>query len=249
MSESALRLAVLFPELLGTYGDGGNVTVLERRLRWRGFGCEVVRVSLGAPIPIDCDLYLLGGGEDDAQSLAMQGLRDSPGLTTAVARGATVFAVCAGLQLLGTTFMTTRGGEETGLGLLDVATRRRRVRAVGEVVALPEPDLAGAPENGLPALTGFENHGGGTVLGPAARPLARVVSGVGNGGVEDAASGGTRWEGAVQGGIVSTYLHGPVLARNPALADLLLTRATGSALPDLPSPPVEALRRRLLAAH
>ena len=232
-----MRIAVLFPELLGTYGDGGNVVVLQRRLAWRGWRCEVLRVGLGTPVPEDCDLYVLGGGEDDAQTLAMGGLRGNA-LAGAVDRGVPVFAVCAGMQLLGTTFSTTRGGEAAGLGLLDVSTGRREVRAVGEVVATPEPDL------GLPLLTGFENHGGGTRLGPAARPLARVLTGTGNGGGD-----GAPFEGAVQGSIVATYLHGPVLARNPALADLLLSRATGETLPALPDVPVDALRATLLGAR
>jgi CobQ-like glutamine amidotransferase family enzyme len=231
---SSLRIARLFPEVLGTYGDGGNALVLERRMAWRGLAAELVDVPLGRPVPADCDLYLLGGGEDDAQTLAVAALRRSPGLSRAVDRGRPVLAVCAGLQLLGRSF-EVRGGVETGLGLLDLTTTRLPVRAVGEAVAQPDPAL------GLPPLTGFENHGGGSELGPAARPLATVVSGFGN--------GNHREEGALQGSIVATYLHGPVLARNPALADLLLERATGGELPALQQPEVDALRRTLLVAH
>jgi hypothetical protein len=134
--------------------------------------------------------------------------------------------------MLGQTFEVSGGRVVPGLGLLDVTTTRLATRAVGEVVA--RVDLPGIPE-----LTGFENHGGGTTLGPDAAPLARVVSGTGNG------AGGT--EGAVQGSIVATYLHGPVLARNPALADLLLSRATGRELAPLDLPSVERLRRDRLA--
>jgi CobQ-like glutamine amidotransferase family enzyme len=123
------------------------------------------------------------------------------------------------------------GGEvEPGLGLLDATTRRREPRAVGEVLA--------EPLDGSPLLTGYENHGGGTVLGPAARPLARVVAGVGNGGGAD----GDGFEGMVQGSVLATYLHGPVLARNPALADRLLERATGAPLTPFEAPHVAELR-------
>lgn len=233
MSASGLRVVSVYPELLGTYGDGGNVLVLERRLAWRNLPHEVVTVSLGDPLPTDCDLYVLGGGEDEAQLLALSALRLS-GLADAVARGAHVFAVCAGMQVCGTWFRSPGGPQHEGLGLLDVTTERRSVRAVGDVVAVPVPAF------GLPTLLGFENHGGGSTLGAAAEPLATVQQGVGN--------DGTGTEGAVQGRVVSTYLHGPVLAQNPALADLLLTRALGSVLEPLDDGPVEELRRRRLRA-
>jgi lipid II isoglutaminyl synthase (glutamine-hydrolysing) len=235
----ALRVAVLYPEVLGTYGDTGNALVLERRMAWRGLPVEVVSVPLGSAVPSTCDLYLVGGGEDAAQAVALNGLRRSAGLTDAVGRGAVVLAVCAGLQLLGTSIAGPDGTVAEGLGLLDVTTRRRAVRAVGELVAAPDPAL------GLPLLTGFENHGGATHLGPDARPLATVVTGVGNGG---SPGDGRAFEGAQQGSVLATYLHGPVLARNPALADLLLARALGHPLAPLETPAVEVLRAERLSA-
>lgn len=235
MSQSHLRIVSVFPELLGTYGDAGNVMVLTARLRWRDIGCELVTVSLDDPVPTDGDLYVLGGGEDQAQVLALQALRRSGGLTTALDRGAHVFGVCAGLQLMGRSFGTASGTTYEGLGAVDVSTTRLATRAVGEVVGTPEPSL------GLPALTGFENHGGASVLGPDARPLAIVSVGIGNGGDP------SRAEGAVQGTVITTYLHGPVLARNPALADLLLTRALGAPLAALDDSTVEVLRSERLA--
>lgn len=238
---SALRIAVLYPELLGTYGDGGNVLVLEQRLVWRGIPVEVVRVRPDSPVPGGCDLYVLGGGEDDAQTLALAALRRGGGLPGAVASGASVFAVCAGLQLLGTSYRTGTGTRQDGLGLLDLHTDRLPVRAVGEVVVRPDPGL------GLPLITGYENHGGATRLGPAASPLGVVLRGQGNDGGQGAASApGARLDGAVQGRIFATYLHGPVLARNPALADLLLERALGAALPPLDIPAVDRLRTERL---
>jgi CobQ-like glutamine amidotransferase family enzyme len=231
--EAALRIAVLYPEVLGTYGDRGNALVLERRMAWRGEAVEVVDVAVGSTVPTTCDLYLIGGGEDAAQSAALQDLSRTGALADIVSRGVPVLAVCAGLQMLGQTFEVSGGRVVPGLGLLDVTTTRLATRAVGEVVARVD----GLP--GIPELTGFENHGGGTTLGPDAAPLAQVLSGTGNG------AGGT--EGALQGSIVATYLHGPVLARNPALADLLLSRATGRDLAPLDLPSVDRLRRERLA--
>ncbi len=220
MTGEALRVAVLYPELLGTYGDGGNAVVLRQRLRWRGRPVEVLEVALADAVPAGADLYVLGGGEDEAQLRALEALHASPALARAVDRGVPLFAVCAGLQLLGSTLTDRQGAQRAGLGLLDATTDRLAVRAVGEVTVRPDAAL------GLPPLAGFTNHGGRTVLGPAARPLGSVLSGAGNAG-----PGGV--EGAQQGSVLATYLHGPVLARNPALADLLLERALGEALEPL----------------
>lgn len=234
-AESAVRIALVSPDLLGTYGDKGNAEVLRQRLRWRGRPAEIVTVM--GTVPTCCDIYVLGGGEDSAQVLAVQRVARGPGLRGAVERGAVVLAVCAGLQILGERFTGPDGTDHAGLGVLDVTTTRRSRRAVGEVLAAPSvPELAGA------LLTGFENHGGATRLGPAARPLARVESGVGNGS-------GQGTEGVVAGRVVGTYLHGPVLARNPAFADMLLEWAVGEPLPPLRVPAVEQLRERRLRAR
>ena len=229
-----ISIAGLFPELLGTYGDGGNVDVLAQRLRWRGIDAETVTVAAGEPIPESCDLYLLGGGEDGPQTLAAEELASGGALSRAVDRGAAVLAVCAGFQILGTTFVGPDGSPHPGLGLLDCATRRGAGRRrVGEVVAEPEAFP-------LPQLTGYENHQGVTRLGDECRPLGRVVVGSGN----DSDDGS---EGAVNGKVVGTYLHGPVLARNPALADLLLSWVAGSLAP-LDDREIEELRDERLSA-
>lgn len=235
MTASALRIASLCPDVLGTYGDGGNVTVLMQRLAWRQLPAELVTVGLDSPVPAECDLYVLGGGEDEAQLLALSALRRGGVLAGAVDRGAHVFAVCAGLQLLGTSLQLPGGRSHDGLGLLDLTTAPRWTRAVGEVVATPDPAL------GIGPLTGFENHGGGSRLGPQARPLAAIRTGVGNGG-QDVAAG----EGALQGTVIATYLHGPVLARNPGLADHVLSRALGTTLAGLSHPEIDLLRRERL---
>lgn len=233
-NSSAVRIALVYPDLLGTYGDSGNAVILAQRLRWRGHTAEVVEIGAGGHVPDSCDLYVVGGGEDLPQSLAASELNADRSLHRAVERGAAVLAICAGLQVLGKEFVGPDGINRAGLGLIDCTTERGRgPRAVGELIVEP----TAAPN--LPVMTGYENHGGVTRLGPGARPAGRVRSGVGNG------DGGT--DGAVTGRIWSTYMHGPVLARNPALADHLLTWVVGSLAP-LDDSESEALRLERLRA-
>jgi lipid II isoglutaminyl synthase (glutamine-hydrolysing) len=213
---ASLRLVWVYPDLLSTYGDRGNLLVLQRRARLRGIEAEAVSVNADEPVPRTGDIYLMGGGEDLPQVLAARRLRADGGLAAAARRGAVVFAVCAGYQVLGAEFGGSEGEPVSGLGILDISSGRGERRGVGEIVADVDPEL------GVPRLTGFENHQGMTRLGPGARPLARVTLGVGNGD-------GT--EGAYAGRVLGTYLHGPALVRNPGLADLLLTWATGPLAP------------------
>jgi CobQ-like glutamine amidotransferase family enzyme len=227
----ALTIVHVYPQLLGTYGDRGNVLALVHRARGRGLGVRVVEVGLDEPLPRTGDLYVLGGGEDAAQLLAARYLLTDDRATEILA-GTTTFAVCAGLQLLSRSFLDADGRPTPGLGLLDVDCDRLPRRAVGEVVTEP----VGLPE--APTLTGYENHRGNARLGPEARPLGRIVSGVGN--------GDGRTEGAQQGSIVATYLHGPALVRNPWLADELLTRAAGP-LAAYDDAPIDELRAERLA--
>ena len=229
-----VRIGLVLPDVMGTYGDGGNAVVLRQRLRLRGIPAEIVEITLDGPVPDSLDLYTLGGAEDYAQRLATRHLLRHPGLQRAVDRGAPVLAICAAIQVLGHWYETSAGERVEGVGLLDVTTSPQAERTIGEVVS--EPLIDGLTES----LTGFENHRGGTVLGPEARPLARVVKGAGN-------RLGDGIDGAVQGSVVATYLHGPCLARNPELADLLLSRVVGS-LPPLELPEVDQLRRERLAA-
>lgn len=231
-SPSTIRIVWIYPDLLSTYGDQGNALVLEHRARLRGMPAEVTHLHSDEPVPNTGDIYLLGGGEDRPQILAAERLRADGGLRRAVNEGAAVFAVCAGYQLLGTEFGDDQGKPLPGLGLLDVRSGRGRRRAVGEIVADVDGDLA------LPALTGFENHQGVTHRGADARPLGRTRVGIGNGD-------GT--EGAWSGRVVGSYLHGPALVRNPALADLLLSWVVGP-LPPVDDDLVERLREERLAA-
>jgi lipid II isoglutaminyl synthase (glutamine-hydrolysing) len=227
-----LRIVHVYPHLLGTYGDAGNSLVLRHRAQARGVPVELLVVQPGEPVPTEGDIYLLGGGEDAKQTAAAAELREDGGILTAAARGAAVLGICAGYQLLGETFLGVGDAVTPGLGLLDVRTDRLERRAVGNMLARP---VAGS---GLPDLIGFENHGGATALGADARPLGHVAIGVGNG--DDSAT-----EGAVQGNVYGTYLHGPALALNPALADRLLATALGELAPIDDTLPDRLRRHRL----
>lgn len=217
------KIVVVYQSLLGIYGDQGNAKVLAKRLAWRGIDSEVVFVEPGEALPGDGAVYLLGGGEDNAQTTAVKELQKDGTLFGALDGGAVLFAVCAGYQICGQTFTIGENDEvRDGLGLLNVTTRRGPRRAVGEILTRWTK-----PDGSTSLITGFENHGGWTTLGSDATPLARVEVGVGNAG------DGT--EGAVQGRVIGTYPHGPVLARNPELADYLLEMALGRPLEPLPA--------------
>jgi CobQ-like glutamine amidotransferase family enzyme len=213
----SISVALVYPDLLGTYGDSGNAAILAQRLRWRGHEARVLTVGPDEPVPTSCELYVVGGGEDQPQALAASKLNAGRPLHRAVEEGAVVLAICAGFQILGHSFVGADGKACPGLGLLDCTTvQSSSPRAIGEVVVKPAAEWA---SSGLPSLTGFENHAAVTELGPAVRPVGQVRAGVGN-------KDGTV-EGAVAGRVWGTYLHGPVLARNPQLADLLLSWVVG----------------------
>lgn len=243
---SELSIGLILPDVLGTYGDDGNALVLRQRARMRGIDAEIVPIKLGDSVPTGLDIYTVGGGEDVAQTIAVEHLIADGGIAKAAAAGKQILAICAGFQVFGNSFRAG-GREVAGLGLVDCTTDSLPTRAIGEICTLPD-SANGLLDDGLVSpLTGFENHMGRTTLGPDAKPLGRVVRGVGNTGPEVtqadsgivpgvdvaalSAHGGA--EGAVQGSIICTYLHGPALARNPQLADLLLARATGKKLSEL----------------
>ena len=231
-----VQVVLIYQSLLGIYGDRGNATVLMQRLAWRGYSPELTVVEPGDAVPDTAQVYLLGGGEDAAQVSAVNALNSDGGLHRAVDRGAAVLAVCAGYQIAGTSFTVgERDAVIDGLGLLDVSTTRGPRRAVGELLTR----WIGRTGD-QQWLTGFENHGGYTRLGPDASPLAEVEIGVGN------CDDGT--EGAVRGKVIGTYPHGPVLARNPALADHLLELALEEPLKPVQRPEIDELRRQRIAA-
>jgi CobQ-like glutamine amidotransferase family enzyme len=210
-----VRIGHLYPDYLNIYADRGNIAVLTRRAAWRGVETEVLPLGLGDPIrPGDHDLLYVGGGQDREQALVAKDLEaKSTALAATVDAGAVVLAVCGGYQLLGRFYRDRHGVDLGGAGLLPLHTVAGGQRMIGDV--LLECEL----EPGEPrTLAGFENHAGRTILDEGAEPLGRVLAGFGN----DGSSG---YEGCRVGRVIGTYLHGPLLPRNPWLADWLLAQA------------------------
>jgi CobQ-like glutamine amidotransferase family enzyme len=225
-----LVLVSLYPGLTHPQGDHGNVLALARRARLRGHDVETVVLAPADPIP-KAAVLLLGGSEHEDQPALARHLRDGDRLRRAWAAGAVVFGSGAGFQVLGTAFEGLDGLFHEGVGLVDART------TLGTEVNLPAV-TAPNPALGLPAMAGYESHLGRTTLGPGVMPLATLDLGTGNGapGTDDAArTDAAAVDGAIGERIVGTYLHGPVLAWNPELADLLLAMALGD--PPEPAPP------------
>ena len=215
MAERTLRVGALYPDLLNIYADRGNLLLLERRCAWRGVGFELRGIGLGEPLDPDAhDLLYIGGGQDRDQALCARDMVDTKrdALHAAAERGAVVFAVCGGYQLLGHGY--AMGGERLpGVELVDLETvREDGPRLIGNVaIELDDGQV----------LAGFENHGGRTRLGPGAQPLGRVLRGHGN----DGRSGYEGVRGGPRGTVVGTYLHGPLLPKNAHFADWLTAMA------------------------
>jgi lipid II isoglutaminyl synthase (glutamine-hydrolysing) len=211
-----IRIGHLYPDYLNIYADRGNIAVLADRARARGHELDVLAIGMGDAVPVDkIDLFYVGGGQDREQELVAHDLvRKQEALHDAVERGAAFLAVCGGYQLLGRHYVDVAGTELPGIGLLPLSTVAGERRMIGDV--LLDCEWAGR------TLAGFENHAGRTTLDDGADPLGRVVSGFGN-------DGRTGFEGCRLGRVYGTYLHGPLLPRNPWFADLLLTEALAHA--------------------
>ena len=222
---TALRVAHLYPEYLNIYADRGNIAVLANRAGWRGIELVVEPVSVGAALhPGEHDLIYVGGGQDREQALIAPDLAaKGAAIGEAVDGGTAVLAVCGGYQLLGRFYRDRGGAELPGAGLFPLHTVAGERRLIGD--CLLECELEPGEKH---TLAGFENHAGLTRLEPGAEPLGRVVAGFGN----DGASG---FEGCRVGTAIGTYLHGPLLPRNPWLADWLLARALAHRLGEAPA--------------
>jgi len=205
-----IRVGHLYPDYLNIYADRGNIAVFAQRAAWRRHELDVTAIGMeDAIVPGTHDLYYVGGGQDREQFLVAENLaaKAAP-LIEAVHDGAALLAVCGGYQLLGRGYRGFHGEEMPGVGLLPLETVAGDTRMIGDV--LLDTDLG--------PIAGFENHAGRTKLDPGAQPLGRVVSGFGNDG--ESGEEGCRLLRAI-----GTYLHGPLLPRNPRLADWLLAQA------------------------
>jgi CobQ-like glutamine amidotransferase family enzyme len=213
-----LRIAHLYPSLLNVAGDGGNLIAIQRRAQWRGIPVEVVAVEKAeTPDFSTFDIVLFHGGQDVEMAVAADDFaQKAPSMRKAVADGVVVFAVCAGLQLLGHRYVSNAGEEMLGAGILDLETRGGPQRFMQHAAC--EVTIDGATE----MVVGFENHSGLTELGPGCQPFGRVIAGAGNNGRDGL-------EGARFRNVFATYLHGPCLPKNPWLTDQLIRIAVGRA--------------------
>ncbi len=220
MSEYEINIVHLYPDLLNLYGDKGNIACLEKRLSWRGIRANV-RQCTNQDHSMDlsgADIIFVGGGSDREQEIVCSLLlKKKDELIRYVESDGVLVAVCGGYQLLGKYYQTASAKIE-GLGILDICTDAGADRLIGNVVL--ESDLFSQP------ITGFENHAGRTLIGNHT-PLGRVVFGHGN-------TGDSGCEGVLYKNVVATYLHGPLLPKNPLLCDYILTCALKRKYPDFP---------------
>lgn len=220
---SPIRIAWLYPDLMSTYGDRGNVIVLQKRCEWRGIPVEVVPITLET---VDvrlsgCNLIFMGGAQDRQQKLAAEDFlkKKGPIVKRMVEAGTPALFVCAAYQFVGNYYKPYQGDAIAGAGIFDLYTEHpgdQAKRLIGNVVA----EIIGTKER----IVGFENHGGRTYLGPKMKPFAHVITGFGNNG-EDG------FEGAVYKNAIGSYFHGPLLPKNPMIADWLISRLVGDLAP------------------
>lgn len=205
-----LNIAHLYPDLLNLYGDRGNIQCFRKRLEWRGIECEVTQYLQGDEIDFsNIDIVLLGGGSDREQEIVCEELKKiKKDFQEYVADDGVVLAVCGGYQLLGKYYKTNTKKIE-GLEILDIYTEWEPERLLRNIIL--ESDLFATP------VVGYENHGGRTYIG-AHQPFGKVFYGLGNTGKGD-------YEGVVYKNVIATYLHGPLLPKNPHVCDYLLQKA------------------------
>ena len=205
-----ITIGHLYPDLLNLYGDRGNIACMEKRCHWRGIGAETIEFNTGDTIEFSkLDIVLLGGGSDREQAIVCKNLLEIQSqFKEYVEDGGVVIAVCGGYQLLGKYYKTTDAMIE-GLDLVDIYTEQGEGRLIDNIVL--QSELADMP------VVGFENHGGRTYLN-GNRPFGKVLYGAGN----DGESG---YEGVIYKNVIGTYLHGPLLPKNPQICDHLLTKA------------------------
>ena len=205
-----ITIGHLYPDLLNLYGDRGNIACLMHRCLWRGIEARTIEFNTGDAIDFsELDIVLLGGGSDREQAIVCKNLleiRDD--FKKYVEENGVVIAVCGGYQLLGKYYKTDDGVIE-GLHLVDIYTEQGEGRLIDNIVL--KSDLCEMP------VVGFENHGGRTFIGDN-QPFGKVLYGYGN----DGESG---YEGVVYKNVIGTYLHGPLLPKNPEVCDWLISRA------------------------
>jgi len=221
-----LTIGWLYPQLMSTYGDRGNILILQKRCEWRGIKTEILTIDQTTKNQElkTIDLLFGGGAQDREQEIVMTDLqKKKTAIKQLIENTIPALFVCGAPQLMGQYYEPAEGKRIEGLEIFDMYTKHpgpREDRLIGNVVAKIELNNMSSPYNLVPNtyIIGFENHGGRTILGETAKPLAKVVKGFGNNGKD-----GT--EGVVYKNALGSYLHGPLLPKNPQIADWLITKA------------------------
>jgi len=222
-----LRIAYLYPELMNIYGDRGNILCFLKRCQWRGIETEIRKITLkDSLLPGDFDFYFAGGGQDKEQILVAKDLQTKKkALKEEADRGVPMLLICGSYQLFGHYFKTFDDKKLLGISVLDCYTVASKKRKIGNVIVRPnktgvKADKSRINNYSLNYLLGFENHSGNTFIksGSQTQPLGKVIKGFGNNGKD-------KTGGAVYKNVLGTYLHGPILPKNPELADFLIKKA------------------------
>lgn len=206
----AIKILHLYPDRMNIYGDLGNIICLQKRMEWRGLKYEYHTNTVGEKLSGEYDLIFMGGGQDKGQVAVGKDLQaKAKFISDHIESGTPALTICGGYQLFGKYFLTQSNQQIEGIGIFDVVTKATELRMIGNVVCVS--DIFGT-------IVGFENHSGKTLLGENSLPLAKLVKGFGN----DGESG---YEGVIYKNAIGTYLHGPLLPKNPMLADFLIKQA------------------------
>jgi CobQ-like glutamine amidotransferase family enzyme len=209
MSSRQIHIVHLYPKEMNIYGDTGNVIVTAFRAKQHGVDVKVSKVGLGDKLPVDVDVIISGGGQDSGQLKVADDLQVKKAQLLAMAKdGVSMLVICGTYQLFGHRFKTFKMDSIPGIGLFDMETIAGEERMIGNIVT----------KTHFGEVVGYENHSGQTVLAKGQSPFAKVIKGAGNNGQD-----GT--EGAIANNVIGTYLHGPLLPKNPKIADELIRRA------------------------
>lgn len=235
MTAKRVSILYLYPYEMNTYGDWGNVCVLQKRLEWRGYQVEVIKHHPGSRLSRRPDIIFFGGGQDSGQSLILDDLhKQAPRLREWIEDGVATLAICGGYQLLGREFITATGENLEGVGVFNITTQAQPGRLIGNVVLTSDR---------FGSIVGFENHSGRTFLDGDTEPLGVVDKGSGN-------NGDDKKEGIITDSAIGTYLHGPLLPKNPRVADWLIAHALGVSHKELVQLPDQfVVRARSVAAR
>lgn len=226
-NQYSLTIGWLYPELMSTYGDRGNIMVLKKRCEWRGIKIETVNINQNTNVNIlkNIDLLFGGGAQDREQKIIIEDLRKKTNyIKGLIEKNVPALFVCGSPQLFGKYYEPSEGKRIEGLGIFNMITKhpgKSHTRLIGNVVATIQWDNLGnnsSPTSNSPYIVGFENHGGRTYLGTGTKAFAKTIKGYGNNGEDDT-------EGVVYKNAIGSYFHGPLLPKNPELADWLIKKA------------------------